>query len=167
MDLSNKTYEDLMRMLTNVWNVLNNQDRYDSSQISKANFRKKRIYEEFSKRTLDFKQNKSYSVMNADGVLSAFGYHVGDYGISCPNKRFLILKLIIDCTIPPIKDAQYINKWGTPCSAKRMETLQRTLRGFIISTRRKNNCFQFRRALKHWEHDLAAIENLQFHAFAA
>ena len=166
MDLSNKACEELIVLLENTINVLNNP-RSDQSRINKAFFLKDKVFQEFSSRTNELRRNMRHPVMKADGVLSAFNYHVGDGGITCAKKRLEILKLIIESPIPPIKDIQYVEKWGEPRTAKRLKVLQRTLDGFIHYFSRNTNAFQFRRAISHWEHDLRAIENLPIQLLVA
>ena len=166
MDFSNKTYNELMVMLGNITNALNDPESAQH-RIDRALFLKDKVFQEFSIRTNELRDNRHCPVMAADGVLSAFNYRVGDNGITSAEERLVILKLIIESPIPPINNIEYVEKWGEPCTPKRLRTLQRTISGLIHNRRRNGRQFRYRRAIGHWENDLRTIENLPIQSLAA
>jgi hypothetical protein len=60
-----------------------------------------------------------------------------------------------------------VEKWGEPCTPKRLRALQRTISGLIHHRKRNGKQFSYRRAIGHWENDLRTIENLPIQSLAA
>ena len=73
MPLENRTNQQLMTMLHN---TISHEDR------ARALAAKNRIYAVWAQRNQKFISGEEVEMMDADGVLSAFGYHVGDNGIT-------------------------------------------------------------------------------------
>ena len=153
MPLENRTNQQLMTMLHN---TISHEDR------PRALAAKNRIYAVWAQRNQKFLSGEEVEMMDADGVLSAFGYHVGDNGITNATKRHVILNHVLEAPIPPIKDKEYTIKWGRPQSIRRAKTLVSTLYGLVQSVRRRNayNQTQYQRAMTHWQEDIAYLENL-------
>ena len=158
--LANKKYSELMILLNNIVNILES-DRQPIERINKAKETKKKVFNELQKRVDNFKEGEKGLLMDAEGVLSAFNYRVGDFGISSQSKRLSLLKLIIESPIPPIKDLDYIEEWGQPSSPKRLSKLKNTLIG-LASNRKKQNNPRWRKAIGHWEHDFSKIRSISF-----
>jgi len=158
--LANKKYSELMILLNNIVNILES-DRQPIERINKAKETKKKVFNELQKRVDNFKEGGKGLLMDAEGVLSAFNYRVGDFGISSQSKRLSLLKLIIESPIPPIKDVDYIEEWGQPNSPKRLSKLKNTLIG-LASNRKKQNNPRWRKAIGHWEHDFSKIRSISF-----
>jgi len=151
-----KTDQELMKLLHNIMANTN------SAHAGIAHVRKHAVFDEWSFRSEHYKCGVDLKVMPADGVLSAFGYRVGDYGIRDSSKRHRILLLILEAPIPPINDPEYVQSWGAPKSIERINKLSRTLRGLIYGAknRSKNGVASYANALAQWESDLAIIPKL-------
>ena len=153
MSLQNKTDKQLMNLLHN---TMTHPDR------DRANAAKNAVYEIWSKRNTRFSRGLETRVMPWDGVLSAFGYHVGDSGISSSRKRQSILEHILEAPIPPVKDPAYPREWGKPMSKARKTKLKNALKGlhYGCSQRSDNDQLSYSRAMSHWQSDLEYLERL-------
>ena len=154
--LPSKSNKELMVFLHNVSNNVK------PSQLERAAELKKAIYAEWSVRNKDFLAGRAVEMMQADGVLSAFGYRVGDTGVSKQRARLAILALVLEAPIPPIVDPEYTREWGLPKSEARIQKLTRTLKGLIngVERRSSNSRVAYARALTQWQSDLAIVPQL-------
>ncbi len=154
-NLHMRTNEQLMTMLHN---IMAHRDR------SRAEAAKRHLYNEWERRNQVFCSGQNMSLMDGDGVLSAFRYHVGDSGITNATKRQLILDHILEAPIPPVVDRKYTMKWGNPNSPERKKRLIRTLKGLVSGVNKKTSYNQdsLSRAKSHWQEDIAYLEKLSF-----
>lgn len=152
-NLQDKTNEQLMTLLHNIMRH-SNEDR--------ARIAKEKLYTEWHKRNKAFTSGRATSVMAAEGVLSAFRYHVGDGGVTDDKKRQQILDHVLEAPIPPIVSEDYTKKWGAPNSHARKKTLLRTLHGFISGVNHRGEYSRDRlgRAKSHWQQDIAYVTAL-------
>lgn len=113
------------------------------------------------KRRLEFEAGRIQPSLEADGVLSAFGYKVGDFGIRDQNERLRILRLILRSELPPIKTPQYLSEWGAPNSRQRETKLKGVLIALIQSAKKRGSTTKNRyaNACKAWGSDLAHVES--------
>ena len=112
------------------------------------------------KRRLEFEAGRIQPSLPAEGVLSAFGYKVGDFGIRDQNERLRILRLILRSELPPIKTPKYLREWGEPHSLKRENKLKSVLLALIHSAKQRRLATKnyYVNACKAWESDLALLE---------
>ena len=134
-----------------------------SSDMKRADNIKQLVFEVLTTRNKKFLTGGSIDVMDADGVLSAFGYHVGDDGIKDDFARQRILRLVLETPIPPILDRNYVAEWGAPSSPERLLKTLAALHGFIGNKRSQspNRQVSYTRALEHWEKDLKYLEQFK------
>ena len=146
-----KSNEDLMKLLKNAQRM---------SGSDKAEDAKTLIYEEWDARSQAFLQGKKFKSWRQTGF-SAFGYHVGDYGVTDKVTRRAILKTVMECPIPPINDPYYVAEWGAPRSKKRVRKLIRTLHGLIANASKKGGKHRqaLKRAIGDWSDDLAYLQS--------
>ena len=150
--VSNKSNEDLMRLLKNAQRMSGSRKAEDAKTL---------IYKEWGARSQAFLQGKKVQIMEADGVLSAFGYHVGDYGVTDKVTRRAILATVMESPIPPINDPYYVAEWGAPRSKRRARKLIRTLHGLIANASKKGGKHRqaLKRAIGDWSDDLAYLQS--------
>ena len=153
LNLQNRSNQQLMVMLHN---IMQHQDR------AAAETRKKVLYQELANRNRAFCSGQDIDVMPSDGALSAFGYHVGDSGITRAEKRKLILKCVLEAPIPPVVDRDYTQSWGLPNSVSRKEKLLRTLKGLASGVKNRGAYAHdsYARALSHCEQDIEYVQGL-------
>ena len=129
MNLQNRSSQELMVMLHNIMRA---QD------TAAAKTRKKILYQELANRNRALCSGKNIDVMPSDGALSAFGYHVGDGGITRAEQRQLILTYLLEAPMPPVVDRDYTQSWGLPNSSiSRKEKLLRTLKGLASGVKNR------------------------------
>ena len=143
-----KCDEDLMKLL-------HNASKHRDTEI--GNDVSSQVFAEWRARSLRFMTDSTACSLNADGVLSAFGYRVGEFGVRDSHERLRILKLIFDAEIPPINDPSYVRSWGRPRSQQRKRRLTSVIASLIHSTTRKSAGKRFANALKDWNSDLQAV----------
>ena len=153
MNLQNRSSQELMVMLHNIMRAQN---------TAAAKTRKKILYQELANRNRALCSGKNIDVMPSDGALSAFGYHVGDGGITRSEQRQLILTYLLEAPMPPVVDRDYTESWGFPSSISRKEKLLRTLKGLASGAkkRRAHGRVSYERALSHWEQDIKYVQGL-------
>jgi len=95
------------------------------------------------------------------GVLKAFGYEVGDGGITDYEKRKFILDVVVNSEIPPIDQGspgefkRLIKSWGDPQSRLRIRRLINKLERYVHDY---GNYKHNKRARSHWLQDIAYLE---------
>ena len=153
MPLEHKTSEDLMKMLHNIIRRQNESVAQEKKVI---------LYNEWSNRNESFLNGRNIKIMSADGVLSAFGYRVGDGGVTKASRRQSILKHIMEAPIPPIVSVEYTKAWGKPNTSLRKKKLLKTLKGFIYGVKQRSSYAQhsYERAVSHWKQDLDYIQGI-------
>ena len=153
-NISAQSNKSLMMMLHNI------SANTDPRRFEKAAERKRAIFREWVRRTRQFMCGDSVDVMEEQGVLSAFGYRVGESGLSSDSKRRRILELIFEAPIPPILNPDYVREWGCPQSAQRKQKMGNVLRGLAHTSRVNNIGSSHALALRHYETDLAVVATL-------
>lgn len=146
--IPHKRDEDLMKLL-------HNASKHRDAKI--GHHVASQVFAEWRSRSLRFINDPTACSLKADGVLSAFGYRVGEFGVRDSEERLRILKLIFDAEIPPINDTSYVRSWGRPKSQQRKRRLTSVIASLIYSTERKSAGKRFANALKDWTGDLQAI----------
>ena len=146
--IPHKRDEDLMKLLHN---ANKHRDAEIGHQVASQ------VFAEWRSRSLRFMNDPPACSLEADGVLSAFGYRVGEFGVRDSQERLRILRLIFDAEIPPINDPYYVRSWGRPKSQQRKRRLTSVIASLIHSTKRKSAGKRFANALKDWTSDLQAI----------
>ena len=150
MPLHSRTDKELMTLLHNTMNHCDQKRALD---------KKREVYKIWSFRNELFTSGTRLNVHPWDGVLSAFGYHVGDNGINDTKKRHKILDHVLEAPIPPVRDPAYVKEWGKPNSRKRIRKLERTLIGLYkgFSKIKTNRQISYERAINQWKMDLQYI----------
>ena len=143
-----KRDEDLMKLL-------HNASKHRDAEL--GHHVASQVFAEWRSRSGQFINDPTACSLKADGVLSAFGYRVGEFGVRDSKERLRILKLIFNAEIPPINDPSYVRSWGRPKSQQRKRRLASVIASLIYSTKRKSPGKQFANALKDWTGDLQAI----------
>lgn len=88
-----------------------------------------------------------------EGMLKFLGYQVGETAGLPEGVRQAVLASIFRGDLPPIISAEYMQEWGTPGSASRLEKMANSLAAFIRNARR-NRGANMNTAIRHWEADL-------------
>ena len=147
MPFRNKSDRDLMKLLHN---AINHPDK------ERAMAAKQQVYSEWARRNHLLCTGADIPITFCDGVLKAFGYGVGDDGITRAAKRHVILDHVLEAPIPPVMDVSYTREWGEPNSTKRRTKLLRTLKGLISGRERMKSYHQssYSRAIGQWQEDL-------------
>jgi hypothetical protein len=73
----------------------------------------------------------------ADGMLAAFGYHVGKTSSCSDLMRQIILDDIFSIHLPPLDSEEYMQQWGAPGSAARLKKLAHTLASLAKNEKRR------------------------------
>lgn len=64
-----------------------------------------------------------------NGMLSALGYRVTNTARLTDEQRHWLLDAIVAAELPPVSDSEYVQSWGLPLSAQRLEKMLHCLRG--------------------------------------
>tara|TARA_Y100000590_G_C15213089_1_gene823285 strand:- start:77 stop:592 length:516 start_codon:yes stop_codon:yes gene_type:complete len=142
--------KNMVRLLANVIRLLDEDDKrtQDATETLKL------ISIVWGERCEKFMQDEAKAI-KADGMLSAFNYHVGNEGRRKEYRR-RVLRYIVNYNLPPVLNAHYMNEWGEPCTEKRIKKLKRTLGGLSFSNQRRGR--EFQRARIEWTNDLTFLE---------
>jgi uncharacterized protein YutD len=95
------------------------------------------------------------------GVLKAFGYEVGDTGITDDKKRQFILDLVVKSEIPPIDQGspiefkRLVKSWADPKTRLRIRRLINKLEHYVHEY---GNYKYNQRARNHWLRDIEYLE---------
>jgi hypothetical protein len=73
----------------------------------------------------------------ADGMLNAFGYHVGKVNGRPEALRHLLLDDIFYCQLPPINNLAYMREWGNPSTPARLKKIADTLASLCRNEKRR------------------------------
>ncbi|MFN3516487.1 MAG: hypothetical protein ACK4YM_04925 [Novosphingobium sp.] len=96
------------------------------------------------------------SVVPDYGVLSALGYSVASTARLTDDQRLWLLDAIIAAELPPIANRNYLESWGAPLSARRLEKTLHTLRGLASMALRVK---PLHRAREKWLIDARYLES--------
>ena len=100
----------------------------------------------------------------AMGFLSYLGYKVGLNGRK-KNQRYLALERALTETLPDrVFDDDYINQWGNPNTAKRLQKIANNIAWFCRNMRKRNNPND-QDAIDDWESDLQWLKIKYYHKY--
>jgi hypothetical protein len=117
------------------------------------------IKKEWSRRKLLYDQNKYKPTTPKDGMMGAFGYHVGNSGEPLKIRRIIIDDIMIT-DLPLIQSPAYTAEWGEPKSQKRFNKMKYFFQQMIFQNNKRNRDNAFDKAITEWEDDLNyLIEN--------
>jgi len=88
-----------------------------------------------------------------EGVLKFMGYQVGSTNGISSNLRRRILEQIFEGALPPVFPPSYLDEWGKPKSATRLQKMAETLAAFVRNAKRRRTA-KLWGAIKDWESDL-------------
>lgn len=91
------------------------------------------------------------------GMLSYFGYHVGQQGLSV-SRRLPILERLLKADLDDKAfDQVYVKEWGRPASHKRLMKMARTIAALCRNAKRSPSNFD--QAISDWESDLKYLHD--------
>lgn len=88
-----------------------------------------------------------------DGVFSYMGYRVGNTDGLSSDIRRRMLELIFEGELPPVFEPSYLNQWGNPGTAARLQKMAETLAAFSRNAKRRRSA-EMRSAIRSWDQDL-------------
>ncbi|PSB26539.1 hypothetical protein [Stenomitos frigidus] len=92
-------------------------------------------------------QNLSDDVFKEkEGILKLYGYRVGLNGLPEKQRRQILDNIFLH-PLPSINDASYLNEWGLPRTAKRLQKLAKSIAAFTCNAKRRRRAIllkQFR-----------------------
>lgn len=146
-----KTDSELMKLLQNA-DQHTNKKRGDEAKFW--------IFKTWEHRGRLFQEGSIEVSLAADGVLSAFGYRVGDFGIKDPCERQRILNLILEANLPPVREPAYVSEWGLPRSSIRKRKLVKVLLGLKYGASRTsgNHLAARQNAISAWQSDIQYLQ---------
>ncbi len=92
------------------------------------------------------------------GVLSFYGYHVGNTKGVSSQTRQTILEGVFNAVIPPVFDLPYLYQWGAPATPARLKKIAYTLASNARNFKRQKNS-SYLDAIREWEEDLEFMKN--------
>ncbi len=109
-------------------------------------------------------QNLSNDVFKYEqGLLKHYGYKVGRSGFS-HRERWEILDRVFSQPLLQIDNTAYLNEWGEPRSAKRLQKMADSIAAFTRNAKRRNSR-SFSKAIQDWETDLAYLKRTYYNNF--
>ena len=84
------------------------------------------------------------------GMLAFLGYHVGQNGVRTEDQR-AILDFAYTEHLPLVKNADYMQRWNTPSSARWLQQIAESLAAFCRNDKRKHPSAL---CIVDWEADL-------------
>ncbi len=106
-------------------------------------------------------QNLSNDVFKYEqGLLKYYGYKVGRSGLS-HRERWEILDRVFSQPLLEIDNAAYLNEWGEPKSAKRLQKIVDSIAAFTRNAKRRDK-HSFSKAIQDWETDLAYLKKTYY-----
>lgn len=88
-----------------------------------------------------------------EGVLKFMGYKVGNTDGELPNIRERILSHVFTGPLPPIFPKRYLDEWGNPSTARRLQKMAEAIASFTRSAKRRHDA-RMQAAIKDGEKDL-------------
>lgn len=88
-----------------------------------------------------------------EGVLRYMGYQVGSTNGIASNLRRRILEQVFEGALPPVFPNAYLDQWGEPKSAARLQKMAETIAAFARNAKRKRSDSLWG-AIRDWESDL-------------
>ena len=95
-----------------------------------------------------------------EGLLRHYGYKVGINGLS-QSERLEILDSIFLRPLMSMDDHEYLNEWGNPKTARRLQKLAESIAAFTRNAKRRNDK-NFDKAIQDWETDLAYLKKTYY-----
>jgi hypothetical protein len=95
-----------------------------------------------------------------EGMLRHYGYKVGIQGLD-ESERLKILDSIFLYPLIPMDDSEYVNEWGEPNTARRLQKLAESIAAFTRNAKRRNES-SFSKAIQDWEADLAYLKKAYY-----
>jgi hypothetical protein len=89
----------------------------------------------------------------AEGLLAFMGYHVGRTNDLPTRYRRALLSEIFTSHLPPVFPSSYLDEWGMPSSAPRLQKMAESLAAYTRNAKRKRLA-GLDDAIRDWEHDL-------------
>ncbi|TAX54604.1 hypothetical protein [Rhizobium leguminosarum] len=93
-----------------------------------------------------------------DGVLSFFGYQVGQSSQITSSTRYAILDRVFRIVLPPILPGSHMALWGMPNSRRRLQKMAEAIAAFVRNAKRRQNP-SYDRAIGDWEYDLQRLHD--------
>ena len=98
------------------------------------------------------------------GLLKYYGYKVGRSGLS-QGERWEILDQVFSQALLQIDNTAYLNEWGEPKSARRLQKIADSIAAFTRNAKRRNR-HSFSKAIQDWETDLAYLKRTYYNNFS-
>ncbi|MGO8224445.1 hypothetical protein [Rhizobium ruizarguesonis] len=93
-----------------------------------------------------------------DGILSFFGYQVGQSSQITSSTRYAILDRVFRIVLPPILPGSHMALWGMPNSRRRLQKMAEAIAAFVRNAKRRQNP-SYDRAIGDWEYDLQRLHD--------
>ncbi|TBB32452.1 hypothetical protein [Rhizobium ruizarguesonis] len=93
-----------------------------------------------------------------DGILSFFGYQVGQSSRISSSTRYAILERVFRIVLPPILPGSHMALWGMPNSRRRLQKMAEAIAAFARNAKRRQTS-SYDRAIGDWEHDLQGLHD--------
>jgi hypothetical protein len=93
-----------------------------------------------------------------EGVLSYLGYRVGEKSALTADQRHAILRRVFNMSLPPIESPAYMDQWGRPGSAIRLQKMANSIASFTRQAKRRTS-FDMSDAVSSWERDLIMLHD--------
>lgn len=111
--------------------------------------------------TTVFQSNASASKVDKSfeqvGMLSFFGYKVGEEGVVTSERRNILDKLFVERALPQLNSHEYVKEWGLPRTATRLRKMAESLAAFCRNAKRRTSA-QMSKSIDDWEADLAWLK---------
>jgi len=95
-----------------------------------------------------------------EGLLRNYGYKVGIHGLN-QSERLEILNSIFLRPLTLMDNREYLNEWGEPKTARRLQKLAESIAAFTRNAKRRNEK-NFSKAIQDWEADLAYLKKTYY-----
>ncbi|NEJ39513.1 hypothetical protein [Rhizobium ruizarguesonis] len=93
-----------------------------------------------------------------DGILSFFGYQVGQSSQITSSTRYAILDRVFRIVLPHILPGSHMALWGMPNSRRRLQKMAEAIAAFVRNAKRRQNP-SYHRAIGDWEYDLQRLHD--------
>lgn len=103
-------------------------------------------------------KSSSFEDWQEEGVLSFYGYHVGNTNGVSSSIRKTILEGVFYAIIPPIFEFSYLYQWGAPETPARLKKMADVLASNARNFKRQQKSAYFD-AIAEWEDDLHFLKN--------
>ncbi|MNM31741.1 hypothetical protein D3C81_423260 [compost metagenome] len=97
------------------------------------------------------------------GMLSHYGYHVGQEGQPAASRVKILAKIFNAELNVDLFEKRYIGEWSTPSSLGRLMKMARTIAALCRNAKRSPH--NFNQAITDWEQDLEHLRQTYYHTF--